>query len=159
MKPSVSVAIMCKNAGAGIAATIESVLPLSDDVVVYDTGSTDDTVQIAKRYPVRIDTGEWQGYGKTRNTTIQKTRHNWVLTIDADETAEPGLLTEIEQLSLDDPNLVYAVRLRNFLSGKEYFWGDWRNDFRVRLFHKQAVRWNDAIIHEKLLLPAGTKVK
>ncbi len=159
MKPNLSIAIMCKNAAHGIAATIKSVQGLSNDIVVYDTGSTDDTVAIAKQFAVRLYQGPWEGYGKTRNTTIGKTKHDWVLTIDSDEVAEPSLVQEIRQLNLSNPNMVYAIRLRNFLGGKEFAWGDWGSDWRIRLFNKNNVRWDGAIIHEKLVLPPSSVTK
>jgi glycosyltransferase involved in cell wall biosynthesis len=159
MKALFSIVIICKNAAAHISATIESVLHLSDDLVIYDTGSTDNTIEIAEKYPGRMYCGRWEGYGKSRRRATQKARHDWVLTIDADEIAEPTLQQELAQLKLIDSKIVYAIRLRNFIGTKELQWGEWGNDYRPRLFNKTYCNWNEAIIHEKLVLPAHTKIK
>ncbi|MDB5205416.1 MAG: glycosyltransferase family 2 protein [Flavisolibacter sp.] len=159
MNASFSIIIICKNAAGNISNTIESVQHLSNDIIVYDTGSTDNTIEIAGKYPVQIYCGAWEGYGKARCRATEKAAHDWVLTIDSDEIAEPGLQKELAQLTLHNTKIVYAIRLRNFIGDKELQWGEWGTDYRPRLFNKNSVSWNEAIIHEKLVMPAGTKIK
>jgi glycosyltransferase involved in cell wall biosynthesis len=159
MKALFSILIMCKNAARHIGATITSVQHLSDDIVIYDTGSTDNTIEIAGKYSVQIYTGSWEGYGKSRRRATEKARYDWVLTIDSDESAEPSLQKELTHLVLQDPKIVYAIRLRNFIGGKELQWGEWGSDYRPRLFNKKWGQWDEAIVHEKLILSAGIKEK
>ncbi|HVF81645.1 MAG TPA: glycosyltransferase family 2 protein [Flavisolibacter sp.] len=154
-----SIVIICKNAAEHIAVTIKSIEHLSDDIIIYDTGSTDNTMAIAGKYPVQLYSGPWEGYGKSRCRATEKAKYNWVFTIDSDEIAEPSLQKELAQLTPDDQKIVYAVRLRNFIGDKELRWGEWGNDFRPRLFHKAYCHWDEAIIHEKPVLSAGTSVK
>ena len=159
MTPLFSIVIICKNAAGTIAKTIESILHLSTDIVVYDTGSTDNTLDIVKKYSVRLYCGKWEGYGRSRRRAIEKSKRDWVLTIDSDEFAEPALQKELELLSLQNPNIVYAIRLRNFIGDKELQWGEWGTDYRPRLFNKTYCNWDKAIVHEKLVLPPGVKIK
>lgn len=159
MNPPFSIVIICKNAAVNISNTIESVRHLSDDIVVFDTGSTDDTLTIAMKYAVQIYCGTWKGYGKSRRSATAKAKYDWVLTIDSDEIAEPALQQELAQLELNGPKIIYAIRLRNFIGDKELKWGEWGRDFRPRFFNKNYCNWDEAIIHEKIILPSGTKIK
>jgi glycosyltransferase involved in cell wall biosynthesis len=159
MSAPFSVVIICKNAAGHISDTIQSIQHLSDDIIVYDTGSTDDTIDAAGKFPVQIHCGSWEGYGKSRHKATEKATHNWVLTIDSDEIAEPALQQELSQLKLSDEKIVYAIRLRNFIGAKELKWGEWGSDYRIRLFNKIYCNWDEGTIHEKLHLPRGTKIK
>ena len=67
---SLSVVIVCKNEAAIIGQTLQSLQGLSDDIIVYDNGSTDDTMEIARSFPVRVYEGAWEGFGQTKNTAI-----------------------------------------------------------------------------------------
>lgn len=154
-----SVIIICKNEAHQIAAALQSVQALSNDIVVYDSGSTDGTQQIAGSFPVRLVTGTWEGYGKTRQKAAAIARHNWVFFVDADETVTPQLAAELQAWKPHSRYIAYQIKLQNFLGNRLQHWGAWRNDYRVRLFEKNMLQWNTDFVHEKLVAHAKISVK
>lgn len=157
MSNKFSVVIVCRNEASIICKALDAVSSLTDDVFVYDNGSTDDTISILKEYKVRFEQGEWLGYGKTKKLAVENARYDWVLNIDADEVPDEKLQQELKNISFTAGS-VYKVKFRNFLGDKYLQWGEWGNDKHVRLFNRKEVNWNDADIHEQLNIPEGTKV-
>lgn len=157
---SLSVIIVCKNEAAIIGRTLQALEGLTDDVIVYDNGSTDNTIAIAKQYKAKVFQGEWEGYGKTKQKTVSLARYDWVLSLDADEVVEPALKKTLLTLQLSDEKKIYALRRKNFLNDKHLKYGEWGSDIQNRLFNRSFVNWDDAEVHETLVIPAeGTIVK
>lgn len=154
-----SVVIVCKNEVAIIGRTLAAVLPISNDVLVYDTGSSDGTVELAEKLGARVLMAQWQGYGKTKQMAVSLAQHEWVLSIDADEVPDDKLQQALMSLTLDNTNVAYQVWFKNFFGDAYLKWGEWGRDRHVRLFNRNVINWNDAAIHESLLLPAGIQVK
>ena len=91
MLDKVSVVIITRNAAATLAETLESASGF-DEVVVYDNGSDDATMEIAKAYEnVSLHQGEFLGFGPTKNHAVSLARNDWVLSLDADEEISPQL--------------------------------------------------------------------
>lgn len=158
MSVKLSIIIICKNEAAGIGRTLESLRSLSDDIVVYDSGSTDGTLDIVRNFPVQLHTGSWEGFGRNRQKAVDLARHDWVMVVDADEILSSELVEEIRALDPPNNNTAYRICLRNHLGNEYVKWGDWGNDFRLRLYNRHVLRWNDAIVHEKLVVPEGTTI-
>lgn len=158
MSEKISVVIICKNEAAIIKTVLQSVLPLSDDIVVYDSGSTDGTLEILKAYPVQLHRGPWLGYGKTKQAAMALARHNWILSLDADEAPDETLQQHLKTIALTDAKTVYKFRFKNFLGSTWLRHGEWGRDKHIRLFHKDFAHWNDADIHESLIITAGARV-
>src|SRR5215212_3926227 len=93
-----SIIIICKNEREQIAQAISSVYSLSDDIVVYDSGSTDGTLESVKKFPVQLYTGVWEGYGKTRQKAVQLSKYDWVFIVDADEVVSDELVEELKMI-------------------------------------------------------------
>jgi glycosyltransferase involved in cell wall biosynthesis len=153
MKLDLSVIIICKNEVESIGHTLQSVITLSDDIVVLDTGSTDGTLDVLRRFPVQINCSNWEGFGRSRQKAVDLAKYNWVLIIDSDEQLSPELEQEIRGLQLDDKHVCYRVRLKNHLGQQYIRYGDWGNDYRIRLYNRNVMRWNESIVHEKLIVP------
>jgi glycosyltransferase involved in cell wall biosynthesis len=154
----ISIVIVCKNEAGIIERVLQSIRSVSNDIVVYDNGSTDETVSILKKYGVRVHEGPWLGFGKTKQQAVNLAMHEWVLSIDADEALDPTLQEELKQLSLDDPKKVYNIRFKNFLGQKHLKWGEWGNDWHIRLFNRKYVNWDEAMVHESLQIPSDAPV-
>jgi len=152
-----SVVIVCKNGANVIGETIKSFAGLTDDVLVYDNGSMDGTQEIVKRSGARLFEGEWNGFGKTKNQANSLAKHDWILSLDADEAIDEELKKNLLQLHLDDEVKLYEFRFKNFLGNKWLRFGEWGNDKHIRLFNRKQVKWDDAEVHESLILPAGVK--
>lgn len=157
MADKFSIVIVCKNEAAIIEQVLQSIATLTDDIVVYDNGSTDGTVDVLKKYNVTLEQGEWLGFGRTKKLAVNLAKYDWVLSIDADEALDDTLQQELKEISFTDHS-VYQIRFKNFFGNKYLRWGEWGGDKHIRLFNKSEVNWNDAGIHEELTIPAGQKV-
>src|SRR5438046_1008714 len=102
MKENFSIVIVCKNEEGNIERVLQSAVGLTDDVLVYDNGSTDGTINILRQYGVRIYEGEWMGYGKTKKYAVSLARHDWVLSIDADEALDGELQNSLRNITFQN---------------------------------------------------------
>ena len=154
-----SVVIVCRNEVGIIGRTLQSLQGISDDIVVFDNGSTDGTQDIVLKYGARLIEGSWEGFGKTKYKAILLARHDWVLSLDADGSIDETLKRSLLGLSLDNDLVVYDLPFRNFLGNKYLRYGEWGGDHHVRLFNRIRVNYNDAHVHETLDMPSNVIVK
>ena len=126
----------------------------ADEIIVIDSGSTDGTVAIARRYTQNVLELPWRGYGAARNAALARARSPWVLWLDADERVTPELGAEIRGiLAKDDPAVAgYAVARRAYFCGKWIRHGGWYPSRVVRLFRKQAASFSETRVHERLVI-------
>jgi glycosyltransferase involved in cell wall biosynthesis len=96
MRP-LSIVIVCKNEAHVIGQSLQSLQGITDDIVVYDNGSTDGTQQTARQMGVHVFEGKWEGYGKTKGQAMKKARHDWILSLDADEAIDEELRSSLLQ--------------------------------------------------------------
>ncbi|RWY55684.1 glycosyltransferase family 2 protein [Mucilaginibacter gilvus] len=155
----VSVVIITKNEAAILGRCLKMASFISDDIMLVDNGSIDDTLKIAEAYGCRIYHKNWDGYGANKNKGIALARHDWILSIDADEIADVQLIHTLHQLAFDDPDVVYDIRFRSYFGDKLIKYGTWGRDHHRRLFNRTRVRWSETEVHETLLLPHGAKIK
>ncbi|HEX6849718.1 MAG TPA: glycosyltransferase family 2 protein [Chitinophagaceae bacterium] len=153
-----SIVIVVKNGAKVIGETIRSFSGLTDDVVVYDNGSADDTKEIVGQTNAKLVEGVWEGFGKTRNKATALAKYDWILSLDADEAIDEQLKNSLLKLELADEKKVFEFRFKNFLGNKWLRFGEWGDDKHIRLFNRKKIRWNDAEVHETLQLPADVKV-
>ncbi len=151
----ISVVLMVRDAAATLAAALESVREF-DEVLIYDNGSRDDTLNVAGRFPnVRICKGEFTGFGATRNTAAALARNDWIFSLDADEVVEASLRAGLSGLTLDDPQQTYAVERQNYLLGKRVRHGGWGSQWLTRLYNRRTHRFTEVAVHEKVELKGG----
>ncbi|HCS13834.1 MAG: alpha-L-glycero-D-manno-heptose beta-1,4-glucosyltransferase [Zetaproteobacteria bacterium CG06_land_8_20_14_3_00_59_53] len=145
----VSVFIPVLNEADKIAAAVQSVA-WADEIVVIDTGCTDDTVAIARELGCRIETLTFEGFGKLRNDAVALCTHDWVLSIDADERCTPALQTEILAALEGGPEFdLYYIPRRNYFMGREIRHCGWYPDYcQPKLFKKGALIYRDDMVHE-----------
>ena len=133
----ISVTILTKNSQAHLNEILTS-LSEFDEVVVYDTGSIDQTMEIARAFPnVSLYQAPFIGFGPTHNLATQKAKNDWILSIDSDEVPTPELLHEIHSENFD-PQCGYAIPRHNFFNGKWIRWCGWHPESVVRLYHRQT---------------------
>lgn len=156
---NISVVIICRNEAGIIGKTLESLQGLTDDIVVYDNGSTDDTRQVVSQYNVKLHEGVWEGFGKTKTKANAKAKYDWILSLDADEAIDEELKIVLLKLDLSDPDIVYDIPFKNFFGNTYLKYGEWGRDHHIRLFNRKNVNWNEVPVHEQLKLPTGTKVQ
>ncbi len=155
----ISIVIICRNEAGVIARTLQSLHGVSDDIIVYDNGSTDGTQVIVKTFPVKLVEGSWEGFGVTKNKANSFAKYDWILSLDADESIDETLLSSLTTFSSEEDNTVYDISFKSFLGNKELKYGEWGGDHHVRVFNRKKIKWNDAPVHEELLLPPGTVIK
>lgn len=156
---AISVVIICKNESHIIGRTLQSLQGLTDDIVLYDNGSTDGTQEIVKASGARLYEGEWLGFGATKQKAISLAKYDWILSLDADEAIDDELKSAILELALADKQTVFEFRFWNYMGNKVLMHGEWGNDSHIRLFNRDVVHWDQAAVHEKLVIPKGTIVK
>lgn len=153
-----SVVIVCKNGAKVIGETIKSFSGLTDDILIYDNGSTDGTREIVKQNNARLVEGTWEGFGKTKNKANALAKYDWILSLDADEAIDEEMKDNLLKEQLTDEKKVFEFKFKNFLGNKWLRFGEWGNDKHIRLFNRKEIKWNDADVHESLLLPKDVKV-
>lgn len=157
MQP-LSVVIVCRNEAGIIGKTLDSLSGLTDDIIVYDNGSTDGTIDLVKQKGGKLVPGEWMGFGRTKKAAAGYARYDWILSLDADESISEELKNGLLALDLSNDNIVYDLRFRNYLGNKALRFGEWGGDSHIRLFNRRKVQWDDAPVHEKLVIPGDIKI-
>lgn len=154
---NISVTILTKDCGETLLQTLQALQGFSE-VIVLDTGSSDDTLEIAGEFPnVNIYQDEFRGFGPMHNEATSLASHDWILSIDSDEVLTPELVREIETLQLD-PNCVYSIQRDNYFNGKRIrCCAGWYPDPVVRLYHRKKTKFSNDAVHEKILT-SGMKI-
>lgn len=129
-----------------------SALQSFDEVLIYDNGSTDQTLAIARKYPnVTIVEGPFLGFGITHNRVSALAKHDWILSIDSDEILTPELTAEIHKTNLD-PEYVYSFPRKNYFNGTFIKGCGWYPDRQYRLYNRTRTRFTDAHVHEQIIV-------
>lgn len=156
---AVSIVIITKNEADIIAACINKARLVTDDIVIIDNGSTDETLDIAFTYGCRVFKKTWDGYGANKNKGIEAAKYDWVLSIDADELPDEELITALHKIKFDNPAVVYDIKFRSYMGNKPVRYGSWGRDHHIRLFNRNLVKWSQTMVHETLILPENIQIK
>ena len=135
----VSIVIITKNEAEIIVSCLRVAQIISDDIIIVDNGSTDNTTEIADQYGCRVYHENWDGYGANKNKGITKAKYDWILSIDADEIADLELISTLHTLKLDDPTIVYDISFRSYYGLKQIHFGSWGRDHHIRLFNSKSL--------------------
>jgi glycosyltransferase involved in cell wall biosynthesis len=149
--PKISACIISFNEEKKIEDCLKSIIPVVDEIVVIDSLSTDNTLEIAKRYTDRIHSLPFAGYGKQKNLAVEKASHDWVLNLDCDERLSPELQQSILEIKDElDRNNAYSMARKTFYI---YRWLNhcWYPDIKTRLFNRKTAKWADNDIHESVI--------
>lgn len=147
----ISLVVITKNAGEHLARCLESV-PFASDKVVLDSGSTDDTVTVARSLGARVYQEEWRGFGAQKQRATALAAHDWVLSLDADEALSSELQDELRnwQQELDHKAVAYALPRLSFHMGRWISHGGWHPDWQIRLYDRRRANWSSDQLHEKV---------
>jgi glycosyltransferase involved in cell wall biosynthesis len=133
-----------------IARCLESLRGVADDVVVVDSGSTDRTEEICRAHGADFLRQEWLGYAEQKNLANGRARHDWILSLDADEALSEELRRSLLELKRrGEIRVGRFARLTNYC-GHWVRHGGWYPDWKVRLFDRRQVRWEGGP-HERLV--------
>lgn len=141
--------VITRNEEANIARCLESVR-FCDEIIVVDSGSTDRTVEIAKRYTDRVVFHAWRGYSAQKNYANSLTECEWILSVDADEEVSDELAAEIKRtLALDPTAAAFSIPRKTIHMGRWIRHGGWYPNRLVRLFAREQGAWVGDELHEK----------
>lgn len=149
-----SVAMMTYNEEKNLKRTLDAIAKLADEIIIVDSGSKDKTHEIAQEFGAKFFIEEWKGYGKQRNSAIEKCSSKWILNIDADEEVSPELFQIIKEVinsDETDEKKVYEINRVSFCFGKKLKHGGWGTSYAIRLFKKGSGYFNDNTVHEEFI--------
>lgn len=151
-KLPLALVVVTKNEENHIERCLRSV-PFASDVVVLDSGSDDRTLVLARECGARVFVEEWRGFGPQKKRGAELAEQDWILSLDADEALSPELAEEISRVfETLDPHAGYLLPRRSFHLGRWIDHGGWRPDRQLRLFNRRHSQWNEARVHEKVVV-------
>jgi len=154
----ISVFIIAVDEADRIARTITSVRDWVDEVLVIDSGSTDDTVKVSEAVGARVIYNPWPGYGQQKRFGEQQCKNNWLINLDADEVISPLLAKEIQNIfsSGTPAHQGYTMNIM------EIFPGETRPSFfahrvnAIRLYDRRFARFHNSTVHDTVHMEKGT---
>ena len=150
-RPTLGVAIIALNSEARLAQCLGAVA-FADDIVVIDGGSQDNTVAIARAHGARVLVEpDWPGFGPQKNRAVAALATDWVLSIDTDEIVSPELARSIDEALRTPRANVYALDRLSSFCGEWIRHSGWYPDWVPRLFRRDAARFSDDLVHERLV--------
>lgn len=149
----ISAIVITHNEQANIGDCLES-LGFVDEIIVVDGGSSDRTVEIARGLGAQVQvTADWPGFGIQKNRALALAKGDWVLSLDADERVTPALRDEIlGVVARADGHCAYRFPRQSRYCGQFMQYSGWSPDWVLRLFQRDAGRFSDDLVHEKLLV-------
>ena len=151
--PKLSAILVVRNEAHCLAKCLSSISSIADEIIVMDSGSTDETVAIARSFGAKVEVTDWPGFGPQKNRALSRARGEWVLAIDADERLTPELTASI-RAAVDAPRSDVNGYLMLFVStwcGEPVRFGDWAGKCHLRLFRRDKAQFTDARIHERVM--------
>ena len=153
----ISFCLITLNEGKNLARCLASCAGLADEIIVLDSGSTDDTGEIARKFGARFQHQDWLGFVGQKNRVLSLASNTWVFSVDADEELSPALQLEISALKKCEPSddlggfdLPRCV----YYEGRWIRHGDWYPDRLTRLFRRDRGRFVGQRVHERLEISA-----
>lgn len=146
----ISVTVLAKNSEKYIKEVFQALSPFGE-VLLYDTGSTDSTIEIGQKFAnVRVLQKPFIGFGPTHNLASEAAKHDWILSIDSDEIVTPEL---VKAISKENPNseAVYSFPRHNYFNGKFIKWCGWYPDRQIKLYNKTRTKFSNDQVHEAII--------
>lgn len=157
-----SVFIITLNEADRIAQAIQSVKEIADEIIVIDSGSTDETIAISQSLGAKVITHPWAGYGAQKRFGEEQCQHDWVLNLDADEWLSPDLATEIQRHFQDTSSPKAEGYFLNFIhlfpgETKAPFWC-YKQEI-IRLYRKSKGRYSLSPVHDRVEMHPGSHLE
>lgn len=144
--------VITKNEADRIVRCVKSLLKICREVIVLDSGSSDDTVRLAREAGARVEHQDWLGFSAQKNAVISLARQPWVFLLDADEWCEDADIAAIETLmasSQFESADVWNCQRQTYFLGKSLSFGGREKEPVERIF-RNSLRYEPAQVHEKL---------
>lgn len=155
-KPPLSAYIRTKNEARMIADVVRAALQVADEVVVVDSGSADNTINLAEEAGARVIRHAWEGFGRQKRVGEEACRHDWVLDLDADEIVTPDLAAEIAALfGNGEPPLPVYFTPTVFVPPFGEPWRGFGVQSRHKLYDRRRFRAPDHAAWDQFDIPRG----
>jgi glycosyltransferase involved in cell wall biosynthesis len=157
----ISATIITFNEDQNIAEAIHSIA-WADEIVVVDSGSTDNTRKIAEARGAKVINREWPGFAAQKQYAAEQTQNDWIFSLDADERVSDELKSSIARLKArPDSERAdgYRIARRSFYQGRWIKGGGWYPDRQLRLYRKSRGRWAPRLIHESVKMDADARIE
>lgn len=146
-----TVVILTKNEELNIIEVVKNAQQVAKLVLVVDSGSSDNTVLLAKSHGANVVFRAWDNdFSAQRNFALKHVNTEWVLYLDADERLNEQLREAIKKVITKNENRQYSIKRKSVAFGKEFNYGVLKPDFVPRLFKTSHVQWVNKV-HEKPL--------
>lgn len=152
----ISVIIITKNESLHIRRCLESV-SWANEIIVFDSGSKDETVNICKEFTPNVFITDWPGFGLQKQRALDKASYEWVLSIDADEEISLSLKQEIQTAIKNATANGFEIPRLSSYCGRQIKHGSWYPDYVLRLFRRSFGKFSNDIVHERILITGITK--
>ena len=148
----ISAVLITYNESDKIERALRSLEPVSDEIVVVDSFSSDSTPELCRRYTDRIIQRSWPGYRQQKQFAAERASHEWILSLDGDEALSSELAHEILEWkkSPDSRDDGYYFPRKAFFMGRWIAHTTWYPDRQLRLFRKNSGGWQGGRIHESV---------
>ncbi len=152
----ISIVIITKNEAHAIADCLQSVA-WADEIIVVDSGSSDDTIKICKKFGAKVSiTDNWPGFGEQKNRALALATKSWVLSLDADERVTPELQKEILEVIKGNAKASYRMPRSSSYCGQFIRHSGWSPDYVTRLFRRGHAKFSNDLVHERLISEEAT---
>jgi glycosyltransferase involved in cell wall biosynthesis len=145
----ISAVIIARDAAARIGEVLGA-LEMCNERLVLDSGSTDDTVALARAAGARVEHQPFLGYGPQKRRAVELAAHDWILSLDADEVLDDEAQAACGRLDLSDPAACWDIRRRTFVGRREIRHGAWRDERVLRLFNRTTAGFKAIAVHEEV---------
>jgi glycosyltransferase involved in cell wall biosynthesis len=148
--PQISATVITHNEAKNIQRAIRS-LGAADEIVVVDAHSTDGTRELASELGARVILHPWAGFAAQKNFASDQARHDWILSLDADEELNTDACHAIDEWKPSAPAAAgYRFARRARYLGRWILHSGWYPDYKVRLFDRRRARWQGEYVHESV---------
>lgn len=149
-KQRISVILVTRNEAAKVEGCLSS-LGFANEIILFDNNSSDNTVELAKKFGVRLASTDSKNFSIRKNTAAKLAKFEWLLFMDADERVTPELKSEILSVINNSSNqdVVFAIPRKNIIFGKEFKYCGTRPDYVIRLFRRESFKGFVEELHEQ----------
>lgn len=155
---TLSAIVITRNEAHNLHDCLQSMHGLVDEIIVVDSQSTDNTVAIAQQHGAKVSQpADWPGFGPQKNRALELATCDWVFSIDADERVTPELAEEIKQVLRTNQDNAYEIPRLSWYCGRFMQHSGWQPDYVLRLFKRNAAKFTNDLVHERLLSNVSTQ--
>jgi len=152
LQMEIAVVVIAFNEEDRLANALKSVKDIAAEIIVVDSYSQDNTVEVAKQFTNKVFRRKWTNYSDQKNFANSKASYPWILSLDADECLSPQLQEEILKLKYEEPDVsAFSMPRKVLYLGKWIRHSGWYPDRKLRLFRKEKALWEGEYVHERLV--------